>query len=397
MNYTADDLNADVTTALFFNTVLLLLYLFLGLAGNAVVLYIYTCRMRRTEERYFIPILAVADILACLSGVTLGVVSNFHRAHYTLDTFCKVGYFLTWMTTTVSGIIILLIALNRHLMICRPIGPQLTVARKRRAFIVIVIFSVVSSGPMLYFLGERSFPFVYKGQLINATLCTLRFSDGLLYKLQLSYFMIEIFLALLNMVITCGLYIPVGVKIYKRFKQSSRRVNNSRRAKQDTTVQSDFTATSNNMGKIYIEESEFEESVFSTTVSTVRNSSNSISLCSKCKSNPNKDNKREERDTSINRKKRVKRKQVRHNFTMMFATIIIFYIMAYLPTLVLMMLPGNDPARFWFSRDPITFNILVFLQRAFLLNNIVNAFVYSYFDISFRKEVKKILCCFRCF
>lgn len=112
MNYSAEDLNEEVTGILYFNTGLLSLYLFLGLSGNGIVLFIYTRRIKRTEERYFIPVLAIADIFAILSGFVLGIVSNFHRANYVIDTFCKVGYYLTWTTTSVSGIIILLIALN---------------------------------------------------------------------------------------------------------------------------------------------------------------------------------------------------------------------------------------------------------------------------------------------
>lgn len=385
MNHSAEDLNKEVAEILYFNTGLLSLYLLLGLSGNGIVLFIYTHRIKRTDERYFIPVLAIADIFAIVSGVVLGIVSNFHRANYVIDTFCKVGYYLTWTTTSVSGIIILLIALNRHLMICRPTGPQLTVARKRRAIVAVIIFSIVSSGPMMYFLGKKQLPFVYKGQPINATLCTLRFSfsSGFWYKLQLGYFATEIFFAVLNMLITCGLYIPVGVKIYRRFKSTNNRSKLTGDTQEMSTIQ--LSEVPSNLFKVQqIDNSYVEDSM--TTMSTVGHSHKDIL------SGTNKEVKREERDSSVNRKKRVRRKQVKHNFTMMFATIIGFYILAYLPTLMLMIIPGQNPAEFYFSKGAVTINLLVFLQRAFLLNNICNAFIYTYFDLSFRKEVKKLLC-----
>lgn len=394
MNYSAEDLNEEVTEILYFNTGLLSLYLFLGLCGNAIVLYIYTYRIKRTEERYFIPVLAIADIFAIVSGVVLGIVSNFHRANYVIDTFCKVGYYLAWTSSTVSGIIILLIALNRHLMICRPTGPQLNVARKRRAIAAVILFSIVSSGPMLYFLGKRQLPFVYKGQPINVTLCQLRFSSGVWYKLQLGYFAIEIFLAVLNMLITCGLYIPVGVKIYQRFKSTRHRAKLTDDAHEMTPIQGDVPPTHFKIPQI--DNSSVEDSAFSTNISTVGHSQKDTISGTNSRSGTNKTVKRVERDTSVNRKKKVRCKQVKHNFTMMFATIIGFYILAYLPTLVLMIIPSQNPAEFYFSKSPVTFNILVFLQRAFLLNNIVNAFIYTYFDLSFRHEVKKLFCCFNC-
>ncbi|XP_052707521.1 uncharacterized protein LOC128182809 [Crassostrea angulata] len=385
MNYSAEDLNEEVAGLLYFNTGLLSFYLFLGLSGNGIVLFIYTHRIKRTEERYFIPVLAIADIFAILSGVVLGIVSNFHRANYVIDTFCKVGYYLTWTTTSVSGIIILLIALNRHLMICRPTGPQLTVARKRRAIVAVIIFSIVSSGPMLYFLGKRQLPFVYKGQHINATLCTLRFSSGFWYKLQMGYFALEIFLAVLNMLLTCGFYIPVGVKIYQRFKSTKNRSKLTDDMQEMSTIQ--LSEVPSNLFKVQqIDNSYVEDSAISTTMSTIGPSHKGITPGTK------KEVKRDERGSSVNRKKRVRRKQVKHNFTTMFATIIGFYILAYLPTLMLMIIPGQNPAEFYFSKSPVAINLLVFLQRAFLLNNICNAFIYTYFDLSFRKEVKKLLC-----
>ena len=385
MNYSAEDLNEEVTGILYFNTGLLSLYLFLGLSGNGIVLFIYTRRIKRTEKRYFIPVLAIADIFAILSGVVLGIVSNFHRANYVIDTFCKVGYYLTWTTTSVSGIIILLIALNRHLMICRPTGPQLTVARKRRAIVAVIIFSIVSSGPMLYFIGKRQLPFVYKGQPINATLCTLRFSSGFWYKLQMGYFALEVFLTVLNMLLTCGFYIPVGVIIYRRFKSTKNRSKLTGDTQEMSTIQ--LSEVPSNLFKVQqIDNSYVEDSAISTTMSTIGPSHKGIIPGTK------KEVKRDERGSSVNRKKSVRRKQVKHNFTTMFATIIGFYILAYLPTLMLMIIPGQNPAEFYFSKSPVAINLLVFLQRAFLLNNICNAFIYTYFDLSFRKEVKKLLC-----
>lgn len=79
----------------------------------------------------------------------------------------------------------------------------------------------------------------------------------------------------------------------------------------------------------------------------------------------------------------------------MFATIIIVYILAYVPTLILFMLPGSDPANFWFSRSGVELNVLVFFQRAFVINNIVNPFIYSYFDLAFRNQLFHFLSCGR--
>lgn len=391
MNYTAEDLNKEVTQHLYFNTGLLSVYLFLGLTGNSCVLYIYTRKMKKTEERYFIPMLAVSDIFACLAGIILGIVSNFNRANYQLDTFCKVGYFFTWTTTSVSGFLILLIALNRHLMICRPTSPQLTVVRKRRALIVMVCIAFVTSLPMLYFLGGRNVPYVFKGQALNATLCTLRFSDGMMNQLQYAYFGFEIFLAVLNMMVTCGLYIPVGVSIYRRF----RIIQQNSKQRSSSTVLSTISgsvASPPTHRRLCVNVPDNETSVMSEA--SVDMSDNEISTKCATGAKPS-ETEIKPRVSSLNRRKNTRRKQARHNFTLMFAMIIIIYVLAYVPTLILVMLPGSNPAQFWFSRSAVELNGLVFLQRAFVLNNIVNPFIYSYFDLSFRRELINLLICCR--
>ncbi|XP_061176103.1 neuropeptide S receptor-like [Saccostrea echinata] len=385
MNYTAEDLNDEVTQYLYFNTALLSLYLVVGLSGNSSVLYIYTRKMRKTEERYFIPLLAVSDIFACLAGIILGIVSNFYRANYVLDTFCKVGYFFTWTTTSISGFLILLIALSRHLRICRPTGLQLNTVRKRRAMVIMSSISFVTSLPMLYFLGSRDFPFVYKGQLINTTICTLRFSDSAMKQLQNAYFAFEIFLASLNMIVTCGLYIPVGVTIYRRFKVIQQNMN----ASTNVSSISEGVPVSIAKRRICISTPEHELSVISNTSEVMSQNE----MCSKCTTSTNPSGiDYKQKVSSLKRRKNSRRRQVRHNFTLMFATIILIYVLAYLPTLVLFMLPGEDPPTFWFTRGAVELNVLVFLQRAFLLNNILNPFIYTYFDLSFRHELNNILC-----
>jgi hypothetical protein len=101
--------------------------------------------------------------------------------------------------------------------------------------------------------------------------------------------------------------------------------------------------------------------------------------------------------SSINRRKIKKRKQAQHNFTLMFATIILIYVVSYFPTILLVMLPGSDSAHFWFSKNAVELNILIFLRRTFLLSNIVNPFIYTYFDLSFRRELINMLsCCRKC-
>lgn len=92
--------------------------------------------------------------------------------------------------------------------------------------------------------------------------------------------------------------------------------------------------------------------------------------------------------------KNVIRKHVRQNFTGMFAAIIVLWVISYLPTITLIIIPAvKNSIEFWFHMDPVATNILLFLNRAFLLNHVVNPFIYGYFDVGFRKEAANLFCC----
>jgi hypothetical protein len=78
-------------------------------------------------------------------------------------------------------------------------------------------------------------------------------------------------------------------------------------------------------------------------------------------------------------------RNVRNNFTYMFITIIVCYILSYLPTFVTILLATGDPFHFWYSMNTIVLNIVMLLRRSSIINHVVNPIIYGYFDLAFRK------------
>ena len=164
------------------------------------------------------------------------------------------------------------------------------------------------------------------------------------------------------MIFTVALYIPIGITIYNRFNS----IRNSKR-------------TTKGLAMTTLKLSE--------DVADVDKSSET-----KATSTPNyTEAQKNVLDSSISRKKNTYRRRVRHNFTSMFVTIVIFYIIFYLPTFVLLIVSSKNPSRFWSTLDDFSLNILVIFQRAFIVHYIVNPFVYAYFDLHFRSLFKKSL------
>ncbi|XP_065928628.1 neuropeptide receptor npr-1-like [Magallana gigas] len=360
MNYTAENYNLNFQEKMYFNTALTSFLLLLGLAGNSVILYFYACRMPRTENRYFIPYLALADLLACICGGSFALIINFYSLTFHWDFLCKGLCFSTAFTSSYSAAMLLVIAVNRYLKVCRTNGHQLTGRTRKIVLLFVLTISIITKLPMLFLMGRIEGSVEYNGIEINVTSCgVIKDRFGTYAKL---YFFSEYTLIFLIMIFTVALYILIGITIYNRF--------NSIRSSKPTTKGLAMST-----------------SILSEDVGGVDKSSET-----KATSTPNYTEALQNvLDSSISRKKNSHRRRVRHNFTSMFVTIVIFYIMSYLPTFVLVIVPSKNPFRFWFTLDDFSLNILVFLKRAFIVNHIVNPFVYGYFDLHFRSLFKKSL------
>lgn len=96
-----------------------------GLFGNGVVIYIYGLRLHaKNAGRYFIPYLAVADLLALVISAELHTVSNSTPVTYKFETFCKWNFVAALFVTVYSISILLIIAVQRYLKVCKPFGGQ---------------------------------------------------------------------------------------------------------------------------------------------------------------------------------------------------------------------------------------------------------------------------------
>lgn len=360
MNYTAENYNLNFREKMYFNTALTSLLLFLGLVGNSVILYFYACRMPRTEDRFFIPYLALADLFACTFGSIFSIIINFYRLTFQWSFLCKGLYFFTWCTSGVSAAMLLVIAVNRYLKVCRPNGYQLTGKKRKIALLFVLAISFITTLPLLYFMGRLEGSVENNGVEINVTSCGLMKDRSNAYSKL--YFFLELFLSLLIMIFTVALYIPIGITIYNRFKS----VRNSKRVKMLLGITTSEVSADDGGADTSSETMATSSPHYTEALQNVL-------------------------DSSISRKKNSHRRRVRHNFTSMFVTIVIFYVISYLPTFVLIIVPSKNPFRFWFTLDDFSLNILVILKRAFIVNHIVNPFVYGYFDLHFRSLFKKSL------
>jgi cation transport ATPase len=85
-------------------------------------------------------------------------------------------------------------------------------------------------------------------------------------------------------------------------------------------------------------------------------------------------------------------RRVMHKLTIMFMLITFVFLICYIPKVVLLLIEGLDP-NFWENFSDSERSAVLFIYRIFILNNVVNPFIYAFMDLEFRKEVKSMIRC----
>ena len=370
--------NAYFARNLTFTTVLISVFLCFGVIGNVLVLFLYKYRMPQTEERFFIPYLAVADLMSTVSLAWLGITTNFYFTDFPNEDLCKFLPYFSWVTTSWSAFILLLISVSRYLKICRPTGRQMTRFLKKCAVYGCFAFAVVNTSPLLYFAGFRYSNVSCLNTNMTIVICDLQDFDKTVNNIKDAYMFIEFCIIFLIAIITAALYVPIGLQIFKRFKRKS---------------SNGFTGPKNYTPTSAERETEFARTELTglsadseDDLSRDMSKSENIEMTEKS----NEDKPPSARTTAQKHKpysKYDRNIKVRNNFTYMFITIIVFYVLSYLPTFILILLAADEPFYFWYSMDINVLNILMTLRRSSVINHIVNPFIYGYFDQVFRKCV----------
>lgn len=97
-----------------------------GCIGNVLVLLVYKKKFRRTNHRYFILFLAALDFLACFFGMPYLVASLRLPYLMTSSPLCKSMRYIHYVVNNSSGLLLLVISVERYRKICHPFKTQLT-------------------------------------------------------------------------------------------------------------------------------------------------------------------------------------------------------------------------------------------------------------------------------
>lgn len=134
-----------------------LIYLVSGTIGNALVIYIYVFKLKCLySEKYFIAVVSMVDFITCCINCTFNIVTDCRQLIFVQEEICKIMIFITNVCPITSGTLLLVIAVQRYLLICRPNGGQMTLRWKRVGLCSTITFAVLCSSPVLKFYGKST-------------------------------------------------------------------------------------------------------------------------------------------------------------------------------------------------------------------------------------------------
>lgn len=108
--------------SLWFESVLMLLVMFVGVPGNILSILVQVKTPRKSSTDHFILTMAGFDLVCSALGAPMFVVKNIRTLRMALQsaTFCIVHKLLVYLTSSSTSLLLAVIAINRYVLTCRP-------------------------------------------------------------------------------------------------------------------------------------------------------------------------------------------------------------------------------------------------------------------------------------
>lgn len=199
---TLEDLNDFAMSRNLGGLIFVGLLMFFGFFGNIIVIIIYSCRVKSSNNyTVYILCLGVLDLTNCILTMPFIIVYLMYPLNFPSPELCKAGHFVAYWIGIGSPFLLVLIAADRYRRICQPFKKQLSERYARICCGVAILASLVFALPT---------PFLYGNEAIDTGILNITgvrcFQDENkdLEKFQKSYYMI---LSTLSAIVSVSLLI----------------------------------------------------------------------------------------------------------------------------------------------------------------------------------------------
>ncbi|XP_052090674.1 uncharacterized protein LOC127727234 [Mytilus californianus] len=355
--------------------ILLILFIITGVTGNGLVAYIYGFKKKTIKDgQYFLPYLAVADLLGSIICSLNGLAMTLMPLTNEFDLLCKFGGLLGSAIICMSACLLIMIAIQRYLKVCRRKGPVMTLKRRKAIMICALFVSAVLAGPSMVAYG--SIPLQSINRNVTGKICgKITGTVSAIYDVVLG----------VAYILFCGLlivpYCLIARKTCTHLKKG---------------VQSDLESQKRSKNENYENQT---QGYSISTLDTELKPDYSISV----PSNTQQSNQIivDLENNSLRNYSKVIKKQSKTNqriiskVTKISLIITLTFLIGSLPKIILT-IAEIVPTTFWENATDVEILVLMFVNQGYILNYIANPFIYTFFDKTFKTEIKNILCCCIC-
>lgn len=382
-----EEWNDDLSRHLLPDSIILIIYLVIGILGNSCVIYIHTVRLKQNkEDRFFITVLAIVDLVSCVVSTSFSFSINTLPVKYNNDRACKVMFFLNMTCTLASAWMLVAIAVDRYRKICRPFNKQMTMYWKKVCLAVVAGIALLSSWPCFLFYGSKEL--VDEERQVVGHRCTnvrgpWSNTQPLIFK---TTFLLLIAVILVSLVV---LYILIGRVVVKQMrfhkKRSAPYMSSDNSNIRDTSQDSSTRNTNCKTDSPGTSDADLSEVDVSPPLELKFPPGEKEVPAGPCGSaGTRKEEGGHSKQHPSNRIQGVR-------MAMIFILITVVFIISFLPKVGLMVYESRNE-NFWTELSPSELGGYRFLYTAFIINNIVNPFIYGMFDRRFRTQVIKVFC-----
>lgn len=390
LNWTIVEINHERFHTLIPSIIYLCVLSIVGVVGNASVLMVYYRWFSATTHRTFILVLAFFDFIACAIGAPFAFIEPFFSFTYTDIASCKIFRFILYYTCIASSFTLVLIAYERYRKICTPLKLQFTVTFAKRAlFCISGIIPFICSCPALILYGNATIATGVRN--ITGTRCFISDIFSVTHWPR-TFNMFLLFLALLCTLSMAVCYTAIARQVSRMGKAKIAR-HTQTTAIRDTVAES--SALTEDDSEMTIPRNKSLDDLPVTNLSqclSINSNDNMPDMNGKMRLSYVKARKNFRKTTSkILRQFISSRGKTTLRLTKMLTLVTVCFVISYLPHMILMLSSLFMETEESLLKD----NWYQIVFYSFLLNNLVNPFIYATMDIKFRREVKNLLT-FRC-
>ena len=194
--------------------VMMFFFILIGIPGNMVVLVMYFSRSQRSTANIFIMFLAGIDLFACVVIHPYIVYKLYNYYDQTWTIACKIFEFLIHFNMVMSGLTLLLVAIDRYLAICKPVKFLKFDRHVYKGIVVITVLSVAVSMPLLEFYGPNPNRYEFEDCVFVGYRCDFQQQyQGSVFYTGFNAFMMTGFIS--EIVVMSILYKDVAVVAYR--------------------------------------------------------------------------------------------------------------------------------------------------------------------------------------